>query len=153
MIDKNANMLALAISVASVNHVDQIDKGGQPYILHPLRVMNSVTGFELKQIAVLHDVVEDCENITIESLRECGFSERVLLGIECLTKIEGESYEEYLIRVESNVDSIRVKLADLKDNSDITRLKGVTDKDFQRMKKYHKASLRLTQKLNEIKRK
>lgn len=147
------DMLSKAIMIAARAHVDQVDKGGHPYILHPLRVMKSVDGYETQQIAVLHDTVEDCPEITLNYLRQEGFTERVISGIACMTKIKGEPYEDYLCRVETNVDSIRVKLADLKDNSDITRLKGITDKDFERMKKYHKAFLRLNAKLNEIKTK
>lgn len=138
--------------IASAAHINQVDKGGMPYILHPLRVMNSVEGDELKQIAVMHDIIEDTP-YTADDLRAEGFSERVVKGVVSMTKIKPEPYNTYLERVESNVDSIRVKLADFKDNSDITRLKGITDKDFERMKKYHVSFLRLTSKLNEIKEK
>lgn len=93
---------------------------------------------ELMQIAVLHDTVEDTE-VTIESLREQGFSERVLAGVEALTKRPGEGYMDFIIRCSGNKDAILVKLEDLRDNSDITRLKGVTRKDFERVEKYNKA--------------
>lgn len=146
------NMLAKAIMMASVAHIDQTDKGGNPYILHTLRVMNSLGGDELKQIGVMHDIVEDTQ-MTLVGLKSAGFSERVVDGVDCMTKRLGEMNEEYLIRVESNVDSIRVKLADLKDNSDITRLKGIETKDFERMEKYHRSFVRLTKKLNEVKTK
>lgn len=119
------------------------DKGGVPYVLHCLKVMHYLKSDddELQQIAVGHDLVEDRRNITYALLREMGFSERVINGIRCLTKVPGETEEEYLAKVMSNIDAIRVKLADLRHNSDIRRLKGVTAKDVARIEKYHKMYL------------
>lgn len=121
------------------------DKGGVPYVLHCLKVMHYLKSDddELQQIAVGHDLIEDRKNITYAMLREMGFSERVIDGIRCLTKMPGESPEEYLEKVKSNPDAIRVKLADLRHNSDIRRLKGVTEKDIKRIEKYHKMYLEL----------
>ena len=119
------------------------DKGGVPYILHCLKVMHYLKSDddELQQVAVGHDLIEDRKNVTYKMLREMGFSERVIEGIRCLTKVPGESEEEYLAKVMSNPDAIRVKLADLRHNSDIRRLKGVTEKDIKRIEKYHKMYL------------
>lgn len=116
------------------------DKGGVPYVLHCLKVMHYLKSDddELQQIAVGHDLIEDRKNVTYKMLRDMGFSERVIEGIRCLTKMPGESEEEYLAKVLSNPDAIRVKLADLRHNSDIRRLKGVTAKDLARIEKYHK---------------
>ena len=97
---------------------------------------------EVLSIAALHDVVEDC-GITYTELRERGFSERVIDGVRCLTKIPGESEEEYKQKVKSNPDAVVVKMADLRHNSDIRRLKGVTDKDIKRTVKYHQFYLEL----------
>lgn len=121
------------------------DKGGMPYILHCLKVMHYTRSEddEVKQIAVGHDLIEDRKNITYKMLRDMGFSERVIEGIRCLTKVPGESEEEYLAKVMSNKDAIIVKLADLRHNSDIRRLKGVTEKDIKRIEKYHKMYLAL----------
>lgn len=135
------NMLALAISIASQAFEAKIDKLGKPYILHCLRVMMNVDEMdpELQQMAVLHDVVEDCPQWTINDLRKLGFSERVLKGVELLTHKYGDSYDLYIRQISHSVDATRVKLADLRDNSDITRLKGLTKVDFDRLEKYHRA--------------
>jgi (p)ppGpp synthase/HD superfamily hydrolase len=119
------------------------DRGGVPYILHCLKVMHYLKSDddELQQIAVGHDLIEDCKNVTYQMLRDMSFSDRVIDGIRCLTKVPGESPEEYLAKVMSNHDAILVKLADLRHNSDIRRLKGVTDKDIKRIEKYHKMYL------------
>lgn len=119
------------------------DRGGVPYILHCLKVMHYLKSEddELQQIAVGHDLIEDRKNVTYKLLRDMGFSERVIEGIRCLTKVPGETEEEYLAKVLSNPDAIRVKLADLRHNSDIRRLKGVTAKDLARIEKYHKMYL------------
>jgi (p)ppGpp synthase/HD superfamily hydrolase len=121
------------------------DKGGVPYVLHCLKVMHYLKSDdeELQQIALGHDLVEDRKNITYVKLRTMGFSERVIEGIRCLTKIPGESPEEYLAKVKSSKDAIRVKLCDLRHNSDIRRLKGITPKDIARIEKYHAMYLEL----------
>lgn len=125
------------IVLAANKHAGQFDKGGNPYILHVMAVMYLVesSDLEVKQIAVGHDIIEDTDT-TYQELRDLGFSERVVDGIACLTKVPGETYEEYKNKVKSNRDSILVKMADLKHNSDITRLKGLRQKDFDRMAKY-----------------
>lgn len=120
------------------------DRGGVPYILHCLKVMHYLKSEddELQQIAVGHDLIEDrYKTVTYQRLRDMGFSERVIEGIRCLTKVPGETEEEYLAKVLSNPDAICVKLADLRHNSDIRRLKGVTSKDLARIEKYHKMYL------------
>jgi (p)ppGpp synthase/HD superfamily hydrolase len=121
------------------------DKGGVPYVLHCLKVMHylKTDDEELQQIALGHDLIEDRKNITYKKLKEMGFSDRVIDGIRCLTKVPGESPEEYLEKVKSNKDAIRVKLCDLRHNSDIRRLKGITPKDVARIEKYHKMYLEL----------
>lgn len=131
------NILAIAIRFASEKHVEQIDKGGRAYILHPLRMMMRLRtrDDELMAIAVLHDVVEDCV-VTFDDLRYIGMTERVINGVMSLTKQNGESYEKFIDRVCLNRDAMLVKREDLKDNSDITRLKGISKKDVDRMEKY-----------------
>lgn len=130
-------MLSNAIKLATNAHAGQFDKGGMPYILHPLKVMHYLKSDdeELQCIAVLHDVVEDC-SVTWEDLEKEGMSVRVMLAVSLLTKIRGQSYTEYKNGVKSNNDAIRVKLADLRHNSDIRRLKGVTEKDLARIARY-----------------
>jgi (p)ppGpp synthase/HD superfamily hydrolase len=121
------------------------DKGGVPYILHCLKVMHYLKSDDedLQIIALAHDLIEDRKNITYEMLREMGFSERVIAGIKSVTKVPGESHDEYMAKIKANHDGIRVKLADLRHNSDIRRLKGVTAKDIARIEKYHKMFLEL----------
>lgn len=131
-------LLAKAIALAADRHKDQFDKGGKPYILHVLKVMHyaKTEDLEVLQIAVLHDVVEDTD-VTYVDLRNMGFSERVIAGIRALTKVKGQTHDEYLAGILANRDAIVVKMADLRHNSDIRRLKGVTEKDVKRVVKYH----------------
>ncbi len=121
------------------------DKGGVPYVLHCLKVMHYLKSDdeELQQIALGHDLIEDRKHITYAFLREQGFSERVIEGIRCMTKVPGETNDEYMAKIKANPDAIRVKIADLRHNSDIRRLKGVTEKDIKRIEKYHKMYLEL----------
>jgi (p)ppGpp synthase/HD superfamily hydrolase len=132
--------------VLVTNEFDGIfDKGGKPYILHLLKVMYYLKSedLELQTIALGHDLIEDRKNITYAMLIEMGFSERVILGIRAMTKVPGETNDEYLARIKANPDAIKVKLCDLRHNSDIRRLKGVTAKDVARIEKYHKMYLEL----------
>src|SRR5574343_1394915 len=133
------NVLAKAIAIASEKHMGQFDKGGMPYILHPLKVMHYLRSDdpELMAIAVLHDVVEDTDT-TYEELLSRGMTARVIHGIRCLTKVAGETLDEYKAKVMSNPDAILVKKCDLRHNSDIRRLRGVTEKDIRRIEKYMK---------------
>lgn len=139
-------LLLSAMLVLTVNaHQNQFDRGSKPYILHPLRVMHRLRtdDEELQCIALGHDVVEDCK-ISYAQLRGIGMTPRVIDGIKSLTKIPGETYDEYKHKVKNNWDSIRVKREDLRDNSDIRRLKGMTDKDFDRLKRYQAFWLELS---------
>lgn len=141
-------MLGIAIALAAERHINMVDRGGQPYILHCLKVMEYLHSDddELNCIAVLHDIVEDT-NVTYGELSSYGFSDRVTRAISSLTKKQNQSPEEYLSAIMSNVDAMRVKLCDLRHNSDIRRLKGLTQKDFDRMQKYHQMYMTIYQKL------
>jgi (p)ppGpp synthase/HD superfamily hydrolase len=138
-------MLAKAIALAANVFENKTDKSGQPYILHCLRVMNGVdqNDSELMQIAILHDVVEDTD-ITLQYLSSTGFSTRVIVALNLLTHKETDTYEDYIKGIATNKDAVAVKLSDLKDNSNITRLKGLRKKDFDRIEKYHKAFVYLS---------
>jgi (p)ppGpp synthase/HD superfamily hydrolase len=134
--------------IATQRHDGQFDKGGAPYILHPLKVMHYLRSDdpELQCIALGHDLIEDTFKDQRDGegyLRSRGFSERVIDGILALTKREGQTLEQYKAQVMANKDAIKVKMADLRHNSDIRRLKGVTAKDFDRMAKYHQFYLEL----------
>uniref|UniRef100_A0AAU7PII5 Uncharacterized protein n=1 Tax=Salmonella phage SalP219 TaxID=3158864 RepID=A0AAU7PII5_9CAUD len=141
-----AQELALAIKIAAEGHLNQKDKGGNPYILHPLKVMHylKTDDFQLMAIAALHDVLEDTD-VTAADLVMLGFSNRVKDAVVILTKKEGQSPEEYFENIALNYDAVRVKLADLRHNSDVRRLKGLTDKDLLRVRKYHNLYIRLTE--------
>ena len=132
-----------AIELAKQHHEGQTDKAGKPYIEHPLRVMNQVESEEEKIVAVLHDIVEDTD-ISLDDLRNEGFSEEVVSAVECLTKQDGENYDSYIERISFNPLAVKIKLADLEDNRDLTRLPEVTDKDLERIEKYDKALEKLT---------
>jgi len=145
---KKGEMLGKMIVIATNAHAGQFDKGGAPYILHPLRVMSflKTDDEELQCMAVGHDVIEDTK-VTYKDLREAGISDRVITGIAALTKVPGETLEEYKERVFANPDAMRVKLCDLRHNTDIRRLKGVTQKDIERMAKYHTFYLEIQARL------
>ena len=135
--------LGRAIELAKQHHKGQTDKVGKPYINHPLRVMNQMKSEDEKIVAVLHDIVEDT-NISLNDLRNEGFSEEVVSAVECLTKQDGENYDSYIERISFNPLAVKIKLADLEDNRDLTRLPEVTDKDLERLEKYDKALEKLT---------
>jgi (p)ppGpp synthase/HD superfamily hydrolase len=135
---KRGERLDKALLIATNAHHGQFDKGGTPYILHPLKVMHYLKSNdeELMCMALLHDVVEDTK-VTYKDLRDEGMSERIISALKCLTKQPGQTLEEYKEVIFSNTDAMKVKMADLRHNSDIRRLKGVTEKDLARMAKYH----------------
>lgn len=131
--------LATAIALAATVFKDKTDKAGQPYILHCLRVMNGVGPDPDRQvIAALHDVVEDTDT-TLDDLIKLGFRPRIIIAVDLLTHRKETPYEEYIRAIFLNDDARAVKIEDLKDNSNITRLKGLRQKDFDRLEKYHKA--------------
>ncbi|CEL28825.1 HD domain-containing protein [Pseudomonas iridis] len=134
--------LERAIAIAATAHAGQVDKGGAPYILHPLKVMLRMTTLEERIVAVLHDVVEDCE-ISLDDLRKEGFSEEVLTAIQSVTKVPGESYEDFVERAAQNPIGRVVKLADLEENSDLSRIASPSWEDLERIEKYRRAIGRL----------
>ncbi len=134
--------IELAISIALEAHKGQLDKGGSPYILHPLAVMNRVETIEEKIVAVLHDVIEDTE-VTIEQLRELGFSEEIVKAIGLLTRSEEESYEQFIEKTTTNRIARNVKIADIQENMNLSRIKSPTEQDYNRLEKYRKAMERL----------
>jgi (p)ppGpp synthase/HD superfamily hydrolase len=132
--------LERAIAIAAMAHEGQVDKAGMPYLLHPLRMMLSVNTLEARITAVLHDVVEDT-TVTLEQLRAEGFASEVLEAVEALTKRPGEEndYDAFIRRVAPNPLAREVKLADLRDNCDLSRIARPTEKDLRRVEKYRKA--------------
>ncbi len=134
--------LEKAIQIAAQAHAGQKDKSGAPYILHPLRMMMRMESEATMIAAVLHDVVEDSD-WTLEQLRGEGFSEEVLQVVDCLTSRGGESYDEFIARVETSAIARQVKIADLEDNMNVKRIGEMTPKDLARIEKYHRAWRRL----------
>lgn len=142
-------MLDRAIAFAATMHEGQFDKGGKPYILHPLAVMHMLQtdDVELQCIAVLHDVIEDTVATPMD-LYHILMSERVIQGVMALTRFDDQTYEQYKELVFSSKDAMLVKLCDLRHNSDLTRLKGVSEKNLTRVAKYAKFYHEIKERLN-----
>jgi len=130
--------LADAIRLAVAAHHDQVDKVGQPYILHPLRVMFRLETEVERIVGVLHDVVEDTPH-TLDGLRALGYPPEVIAALDGVTARPGESYEAFVARLAPNPIARRVKLADLEDNLDLRRLPELTDRDVERLRRYRRA--------------
>lgn len=131
-------LLDKAIKLAEKYHEGQVDRGGKPYIGHPLRVMEGVETFEEKILAVLHDVLEDCD-VSAEQLIEEGIPKELVEKLKILCKGKNEDYFQYINRITNDKATINVKLSDLRDNMDLNRLKQITEKDIKRLEKYKKA--------------
>ena len=130
-----------------------MDKGGNPYILHPIRVMLSLDSEEERIVGVLHDVVEDCEGWTWERLKEQGCSDEIIEALQSVSKTPKEEaeyrslpedkklghYLEFIQRAKANKIGRNVKAADIRDNLDISRIDDITNNDIQRLKRYSKA--------------
>ena len=138
-------ILDRAKAIATSAHEGQVDKAGKPYIKHPMRVMNMGKTVEEKIAGVLHDVVEDSD-WTFEMLEKEGIPKDVMDALRCVTKLsEDEDYDHFIERVKTNPLAVKVKINDLKDNMDITRLGEVTEKDLARLNKYIRAYRQLTE--------
>ncbi len=124
----------LAMKVAEKAHAGQVDKGGKPYFGHPCAVAGMVDTDKEKIVAYLHDVVEDT-GIDLDTI-EILFGNEIADAVACLTHWDGEDYFDYIWRVKENPISIKVKLADLKHNMDLSRIDKPAQKDFDRIKKY-----------------
>lgn len=127
--------LERAIQIAVEAHAGQTDKAGNPYILHPLRIMFKMRTDEERMTAALHDVVEDSA-WTLDNLREEGFSAAVVEAVRCMTRAPEASYEEFIDIAMANPISCQVKLADITDNLDLSRLSELNESDIARVKKY-----------------
>lgn len=142
----DAHQLARAVALATEAHKGQVDKGGKDYIEHPLRVSAALQGWPAKTAGVLHDIVEDT-SVTLEQLRKAGFDATVLAAVDALTKRAGEDYEVYLARLMLQELAVRVKIADMTDNMDLSRIPNPTDKDHRRLEKYRRVLPELQEKL------
>lgn len=133
-------MIERAYEIACLAHAGQVDKGGHDYIEHPLAVSKMLDTEEEKIVGLLHDVLEDGDSalFTLDGIRE-EFGNTVADALDALTHREGEDYFDYLARVAKNNLAVRVKLADLTHNSDLSRIEHPTEKDYARIEKYKKA--------------
>lgn len=131
--------LERAIAIACEAHKGNIDKAGAPYILHPLRVMMRMDSTCEMIVAIMHDVVEDNEQWTLQRLKDEGFGHEIIDAIDALTKRNAETYMAFIGRVSQNAIGRKVKLADLEDNMNVMRIGNLTGKDTQRIDKYHRA--------------
>lgn len=131
-----------AVMLAAEAHLGQLDKGGAPYIEHPLRLMLRAETREEKMVAVLHDVIEDSA-WTVELLAREGFPARVIEALERLTRRPAETYEGFIERVAEDPLARKVKLLDLRDNADLGRIPAPSPEDHARVAKYRRAIARL----------
>jgi (p)ppGpp synthase/HD superfamily hydrolase len=139
-------MLNQAIEIAMRAHDGHKDKDGNPYIMHPLRVMVKMENETQRLCAVLHDVVEDSE-LTLEDLKKEGFAEDIIQVLDCLTKRKGEDYDLYIGRILQNDTACRVKLMDLEDNIQMTSRKKLSAKNIKKIEKYQEATARIHETL------
>lgn len=124
-----------AIRLAAAAHAGQTDKAGQPYILHPLKVMLRMETLAERMAAVLHDVVEDTA-VTLEQLRVEGYPAEVVAAVDALTKRPGETRLIAAKRAAADPIARRVKLADNAENMDLSRIPNPTARDHERLQEY-----------------
>jgi len=142
-------MYEIAKQIVDKSFRDKLDLAGQPYVYHLYRVSHGVGACpELKIVALLHDLLEDCPEWNEKSLRVF-FSDAIVDEVIMLTRQKEEPYEEYIHRIAEHYWATQVKIADLRDNMDITRLSQLTDNDIKRLRKYHKAYLTLVNSENK----
>jgi len=127
--------LERAIAISATAHAGQLDKAGQPYILHPLRVMLRVKTEHERMAAVLHDVIEDTD-VSLQQLIDEGFPSDVVMAVDALTKRPGESRVQAAQRASTNSIAREVKLADNAENMDLTRIQNPSPRDFARVEEY-----------------
>lgn len=124
-----------ALILAAKKHAGQTDKGNHPYILHPLRLMLKMQTSEQQIVAILHDILEDTDT-TVVDLISLGFNHDIIEAIQLLTKKDGESRIDAAYRVVQNPIARAVKLADVSDNMDLSRIKNPSVKDRLRLEEY-----------------
>ena len=135
-------VLAMAVGMAAVSHAGTMNKDGTLYLLHPLRLMMKAKTIPEQIVAVLHDTIEDTD-LTLDKLIEYEFPPEIIAALDALTKREGEDYKAFIERIALNPLAVKVKLLDLYDNIDVTRLPELGDWELKRTAKYHRAIKRL----------
>ncbi len=132
------DMTKKALQLSFLAHKDQTDKSGMPYVFHPFHLAEQMPDEDTTIVALLHDVVEDTP-YTLDDLREMGFSEKVLAALTLMTHDKRIPYMDYVAKIKENKIAMTVKLADLKHNSDLSRLDTVDEKALKRIEKYRQA--------------
>ncbi len=127
-----------AMRIAFEAHKDQVDQSGTPYLFHPIHLAEQMHDEATICAALLHDVVEDTD-MTFEQLQAEGFSAEIIAALRLLTHAEGVPYMSYIAQIKRDPIATAVKLADLRHNSDLTRLPTVNEKALARAEKYKKA--------------
>lgn len=127
-----------ALKISFNAHKNQVDKSGMPYVFHPFHLAEQMDDEYSVCVALLHDVIEDTD-IMIEDLKAEGFPKEVINAIELLTHSDSVPYLDYVKTIKNNSIARKVKLADLKHNSDLSRLDNIDDKALERVEKYKKA--------------
>ncbi len=131
-------MTKKALKLCFEAHKDQVDKSGLPYVFHPFHLAEQMSDEETTIVALLHDIVEDTK-YTLDDLRKMGFDDDIITAISLMTHDENVPYMEYVAKIKGNSIARAVKLADLRHNSDLSRLDTITEWDIQRAKKYRTA--------------
>lgn len=131
-------MTKIALKLCFEAHKNQQDKSGLPYVFHPFHLAEQMKDENTTIVALLHDIVEDTP-CTIDELRNIGFDNQIIEAISIMTHNESVPYMEYIRQIKPNPIAKAVKLADLKHNSDLTRLDMITEKDLKRVEKYQTA--------------
>ncbi len=127
-----------ALKICFESHKEQVDKSGMPYVFHPFHLAEQMADEATTVVALLHDVVEDTA-ISFEDLEKQGFSDEIMVALKLLTNDKNIPYMDYVAEIKKNTIATKVKLADLKHNSDLTRLSVVDEKSLKRKEKYEKA--------------
>jgi len=130
--------LIKAFLLCMVKHWKQKDKAGKRYVWHPIHVMINVKGYNEKIVALLHDIVEDTD-VTIPDLKNLKFSKEVVEAVDVISKKKDQEYFSYLKLIKDNSIAKKVKIEDLKHNSDLKRLRSISQNDIKRAIKYKKA--------------
>lgn len=131
-----------AMKLAYEAHLGQVDKAGVPYIFHPIHLAEQMKDEDTTVVALLHDVVEDTK-YTLKDLKDMGFTEKQVEAVSFMTHDKSEPYLNYVKRVKTNPTAKTVKIEDLKHNSDITRVKNPTSKDYDRLEKKYKPAMKI----------
>ena len=132
------NLTKKALKLCFEAHKEQVDKSGMPYVFHPFHLAEKMTDEATTVVALLHDVVEDTE-LTFEDLEKQGFGEEIISALKLLTHNDDTPYMDYVAKIKTNKIATAVKLADLRHNSDLSRLDTVDEKALKRKEKYEKA--------------